>query len=722
MRTGQIRAIKTDSRARLWLAWETAARNTSQVFLGIGDSGRLVKRFQMSRGLKGMHHSPDLDLDVGERPWLVWINSWDSQHRLLVVEGPEGPVWTLGNFRDPVFAPRIVVDRLGCPWVFWVGRGITFDTVFFSVRKGGQWSEPASLAHAISGPAIHPSAAINEMGYPTVVWSAFDGQDYEIFFSSWNGTAWSQSLQITRNKRLSDAQPVLVYFQNVTPVLAWTQAGPEGNSLLLTSRSDGTWQAPRALIPSSSRSRSPRLVTQAHHLAFSWSENDQFFIKKVNLNAPPEFFAPIPATLIHIQSPHLEVNSFVAFGDSITYGSMNGPFQGKGYPPRLQGLLEDDFLDPAVLNRGIPGEATWEGMSRIYSVINMDLAQYLLLMEGTNDVTEASYSMATSAFNLRQILDTSLNAGMFPLISTIIPRARSRWTAIARERTLDLNSRIAALVADMHVMPVLNYKAFINFPTEAGGYEALISSDDIHPNDLGYQVMAETWYQAIGLIPFPPVQIEGKKSQRNGSILLTWEEDPRISSGSKLKSYRIYRKNLASNVLSVIASVGASTRTFTDINISTENTYLYAISARNTENIEGPLSDPVFPVNVEPFAPINIQVDVKANRSFFYVEYINRISWQDNPENQGEFIIASHRIYRKPIGQTDDQFVQLGEVSAGQREYLDRGLSNQTAAGNFRYGVTTVDSEGNESSYGYNSPGFAPSTATRRSGAGSLKR
>lgn len=697
---GQIRSIKSDSRTRLWLVWETAGLHSSEVFLGISDSGRLVKRYQVSRGIKGSHHSPDLDLDARDRPWIVWINSRDSRHRLLVAEGPSGSVCSLGNFTDPVFAPRIVLDRLGRPWVFWVGPGPEFDTVLFSVREGGHWSEPAPLGPTTAGPAIHPSVAINEMGYPTAVWSAFDGEDYEVYFSSFNGQDWSQSLQITLNSKLGDAQPALVYLQGVTPVLAWTQAGAEGNSILLTSRSGGIWHTPQAMTPPSSRNRSPRLASRAHHLALSWSENGQAFIKKVNLNAPPAVFDPIPDKILQIQSPHLEASTFIAFGDSITYGSMNGPFQGKGYPPRLQELLDDDFQDPVVLNCGIPGETTWEAVSRIHSVINTNLGLFLLLMEGTNDVSTLSYSMETTAFNLRQILNTSLDAGMFPLISTIIPRAGSRWTAIYQQRTNDLNSRIAALATEIHVMPVNNYSAFISFPAESGGHEALISSDDLHPNDLGYQVMAETWNQTIGAIPYPPVQIEAKKSERSGSIQLTWEEDPRISNKSNIKNYRIYRKNLASKVLSVIALVGASVRSFNDINISVENEYLYVISALNTEDIEGPMSDPVFPVKVEPFAPINIQVDTEVNRSFLYAEYINRITWQDNPDNQGEFVIASHRIYRKLSGQTDDRFVLLGEVSAGQREYLDRGLSDQDAAGNFEYGVTTVDSEGNESPLG----------------------
>ncbi len=599
-----------------------------------------------------------------------------------------------------MFAPRIVLDRLGRPWVFWVGQGPKFDTVFFSVREGGQWTEPNPLAPTSTGPAFHPSVAINDLGYPAAVWSAFDGQDYEVFFSSWNGRNWSQIRQITRNSELGDAQPTLVFLQGVTPVLAWTQAGPKGNSILLTSRSGGIWQTPRTMTHPSSQSRSPRLVTRAQNLALSWSESDQAFVKQVTLNAPPAAFDPIPEEIMQIQSPHLEANSFIAFGDSITYGSMNGPFQGKGYPPRLQELLDDDFQDPVVLNRGMPGEGTWEAVSRIHSVINADLALYLLLKEGTNDVSTLSYSMETTTFNLRQILTTSLDAGMFPLISTIIPRAGSRWTAIYQQRTNDLNSRIAALAAEIYVMPVHNYSAFINFPAESGGYEALISGDNLHPSNLGYQVMAETWNQAIGVIPYPPVQIEAKKSDRSRSIQLIWAEDPRISANTNLKYYRIYRKNLASKVLSVIALVGAAVRNFEDKNISIESEYLYVISAINTEDIEGPLSHPVFPAQIEPFAPINIQVETKINRTFLYAEYINRVTWQDNPDNQGEYVIASHRLYRKLRGQADDRFVLQGEVSAGTREYLDRGLADQEAAENFEYGVTSVDNEGNESPMG----------------------
>ena len=155
----------------------------------------------------------------------------------------------------------------------------------------------------------------------------------------------------------------------------------------------------------------------------------------------------------------------------------------------------------------MPGENTWEAVSRIGPVLTENLALYLLLMEGTNDVSWLDYSLSTTAFNLRQILGTALDMGVFPFISTIPPRAGSRWKQIIIDRTAELNGLIEDLAGELKVMLVDNGGAFLDFPPSSGGHEALISDDNIHPNNLGYQVMAETWYQQIRRLPFPPASL-----------------------------------------------------------------------------------------------------------------------------------------------------------------------------------------------------------------------
>ncbi len=80
---------------------------------------------------------------------------------------------------------------------------------------------------------------------------------------------------------------------------------------------------------------------------------------------------------------------FLAFGDSITdgYGDTSNP--GGGYPTRLQRWLRQEGYDCVVESHGVGGETTSSGLSRIDSVLAGG-GDYLLLMEGTNDISRAS--------------------------------------------------------------------------------------------------------------------------------------------------------------------------------------------------------------------------------------------------------------------------------------------------------------------------------------------
>lgn len=698
---GRLHAARCDEQGRLWFVWDSPRPAGNQVFLGRKSPDGVHAGFHISKGLPGSHHSPHMCLGADGRPWTVWVYERSGAHMLMAAHGPRGRAALALRSESPVYAPRIVVDILNRPWIFWVGSGAKQDIVYCSLREGGRWTAPQRVSRRPAVPNIHPSPAISEIGFPAVAWSAFDGRDYELFFSSWRDGGWTPPERLTRNRDLADAQPTLVYHQGTIPVLAWTQAGPGEPGIMMTHRRDPTWARPVRLTAPHSPGRSPALVSHGTGLALGWNGGGSVYVRALTLDQSPRLFDQLPpAPPLSTRSGGLEDSTFIAFGNSITYGAMNGPYQGIGYPPRLETLLRDIFTDPAVINRGVPGEATWEAVSRIHHVLATDLALYLLLMEGTNDVSSLSYSLDTTAFNLEYILNAALGRGMFPLISTIIPRAGSRWTATAKSRTLELNSKIVDLAEKRTILLVDNYTAFMNFPQESGGHEALISGDELHPNNLGYQVMAETWNTTIKTIPYPPVEIQAEKSERTQSVLLTWSQDPKIISETGLQQIRIYRKALPSGTLAPIALIQASKTDYEDTGVNLGRDYLYLLSSLNGFGIEGPLSTPVKAVRIEPFSPVQIQSRVELNESFLAREYITIISWQNNPENQGTFTISGYRIYRKSEGQPDSSFVLLDEVPSDSLTFWDRGLSSRAEAEGYVYGVSAVDSLGRESPIG----------------------
>lgn len=170
--------------------------------------------------------------------------------------------------------------------------------------------------------------------------------------------------------------------------------------------------------------------------------------------------------------------NITCFGDSITrgYGSDTG-----GYPQKLSDLLNANSKPSLVANSGLDSESTYEGASRIDTVLAGFAAHFILIQEGTNDIHNGM-SVETTQYNLQSMITKAKTAGVIPMLSTLTPETSSvpdTW-----------NPMITALAATNVITLVDNYAA--TSPTWSA-----ISADNIHPNDSGYQIMANTWYAAL---------------------------------------------------------------------------------------------------------------------------------------------------------------------------------------------------------------------------------
>lgn len=687
--------IRTTPEGQTWVVWQESGTRESRVFAGRLAPTGITARRSLAEGLGGSHFSPDLAASPDGRLWAVWVHRTGVRSRIAVRGLPDGKVGYLPGVTDTPHTPRVIVDQAAVPWVIWTGSNGGPDRIRVSSRTGGRWSRPITLSRGPDVPHFHPALGLNRLGFPTAAWSAFNGEGYEIRLRSWEGTRWKKTEIIAGGSGSSDAQPVLSLLQGETPVLAWTRSEAGRREILVSWKEASRWRRPVRIAAGVKGEGFPALAEAGGDLALAWSDREDVHLRTLNL-ADLQARAPAERTGVEAATGyHLDPQTFIAFGDSITFGAMNGPYQVEGYPPRLQTLLEDLFTDPRICNRGVPGEPTWEALSRVNSAISADLALYFLLMEGTNDVSAASYSMETTAFNLRQILLKCRDYGVFPMVATIIPRARNRWTAAAKERTQDLNQKILDLSRDIRVPLVDLYSAFMQIPA---GHETLISDDNLHPNLTGYQVMAETWRDGIGRLPFPPLPLSALKYPRRGEVRVTWEADPRLSPAAGVIVWRIYRRRTGSASFQLRGSVPDETFSFTDTSADPEAEYVYALSALNSDQVEGPLSRTVLTEAGNPEPPINVAVSTVLNKAFLHQEHINRITWNPNPLNQDGFDITRYRVYRKSAGQADSAYTALGDIDAASTEFLDRGHASEADALGFVYGVSALDAEGSESS------------------------
>lgn len=175
--------------------------------------------------------------------------------------------------------------------------------------------------------------------------------------------------------------------------------------------------------------------------------------------------------------------NITAFGDSITIGV--GSDTG-GYPQKLSEMLNANSKPSVVTNSGVGGENTYEGIRRFDQVLAASPANFILIMEGANDIV-VGLSVEATKFNLQAMIDKAKAANVTPLLSTLTPSDRNGSATLIPETW---NPMITTLASSNGILLVDNYAA--TFPTWGA-----LNVDGTHPNDSGYEIIANTWYTAL---------------------------------------------------------------------------------------------------------------------------------------------------------------------------------------------------------------------------------
>ncbi len=97
-------------------------------------------------------------------------------------------------------------------------------------------------------------------------------------------------------------------------------------------------------------------------------------------------------------------------------------------------------------------------------------------------------------------------------------------------------------------------------------------------------------------------------------------------------------------------------------------------------------------VSHDVFPPAKVRLERLINDLIFFKEYINRLSWEPNPDNLVR--ILRYKIYRKATFDPGSTFDLLADIDVSSTGYDDRGLKQGTA---YTYRITSVDESGRES-------------------------
>lgn len=200
---------------------------------------------------------------------------------------------------------------------------------------------------------------------------------------------------------------------------------------------------------------------------------------------------------------------YLAFGDSITEGD-GVPAGTPGYPARLQRILTNQGAgDVRVENHGLGAEKTTGGLTRLDGVLAGG-GDVLLLMEGTNDISEG-ISRETTVQNLDRMAQKAAARGLSTIHATVIPRIPSARADPDNQRTARLNYDTRELALDRDRRLADPFAVFLSRPNRFRNlYSDLIPNDQVgHPNADGYELLARIFADVIlELDTVPPVPLQ----------------------------------------------------------------------------------------------------------------------------------------------------------------------------------------------------------------------
>lgn len=157
----------------------------------------------------------------------------------------------------------------------------------------------------------------------------------------------------------------------------------------------------------------------------------------------------------------------LAFGDSLTFGT--GVEAPDSYPAALEKMI-----GRRVVNYGIPGEVTAEGLSRLPEILDREKPALMILCHGGNDQLR-HLSLEQTADNIRKMIQLARDKNVAVVLIAVPSPGLTLsppplYRKIAKKMSVPIEENILSDVLAKNSL----------------------KSDLIHPNAAGYRLMAES--------------------------------------------------------------------------------------------------------------------------------------------------------------------------------------------------------------------------------------
>lgn len=163
----------------------------------------------------------------------------------------------------------------------------------------------------------------------------------------------------------------------------------------------------------------------------------------------------------------------------------------EGYAPKLWRLLEERYgTGFDLVTEGVGGENSREALDRIDEMIRRHNPDVVLILSGIVDVNTEVVRFPVVRASIDEMMRIVQLRGKYPIIGTYPPVNPGGFRVFALENITRLNDVIRQEAKGRNVL-IADHEAAA--PGDFRGQ----GSDGIHPNNIGYEAMAQTWFESI---------------------------------------------------------------------------------------------------------------------------------------------------------------------------------------------------------------------------------
>ncbi|MGH7804631.1 MAG: GDSL-type esterase/lipase family protein [Candidatus Binatia bacterium] len=185
----------------------------------------------------------------------------------------------------------------------------------------------------------------------------------------------------------------------------------------------------------------------------------------------------------------------VAFGDSITLGTGDNEDDARGapdfggYPARLQQALALEAANIVLFDAGLGGEGAGAGSRRIPSVLAAQQPDFVILLEGANNVNALDADGVPDAID--SMINSAFSAGAMPLVGTLTPFCCDKGSSRA-SLARSVSAELRVLAQQRGTQLVDFHEAFAPGGQFDPGTGTIWNPEGLHPTPRGYDLMAST--------------------------------------------------------------------------------------------------------------------------------------------------------------------------------------------------------------------------------------